>query len=96
MYEDCKDEDKQYPIFFQFDVSWLQDINNIPITDWLSDVYSSNYQHIGINKYNEGVWKHKYFISDPIHVQYINHIRANSVYFLSQPNYYRGMFDILN
>jgi hypothetical protein len=52
--------------------------------------------YIGNNQYGEAVWKTKYFAQNKIQQLYNKHIAANAVYFISQPNYYKGMFDILN
>lgn len=52
--------------------------------------------YLGNNHFNEGVWKMKYFVYNPIQIQYVRHLESNAVYFISQPNYYRGLYDILN
>ncbi|NDC71901.1 MAG: hypothetical protein EBZ62_00400 [Sphingobacteriia bacterium] len=52
--------------------------------------------YVGNNQYNEPVWKNKYFIHDKIDTEYKNYIKNNAVHFIQQPNYYKGMFDILN
>ena len=54
------------------------------------------FMYLGKNNYEEAVWKSKYFINDRIDQCYKNHIANNAVNFLTQPNYYKGMFDILN
>lgn len=52
--------------------------------------------YLGNNHYNEPIFKNQHFVKDSIKTEYINHIRSNAVHFLKQPNYYNGMFDILN
>ena len=52
--------------------------------------------YVGNNQYQEPIWKTKYFIEDKIDTSYRNHIKNNPVHFIQQPNYYKGMFDILN
>ena len=54
------------------------------------------FQYLGNNYQNNPLWKKKYFIYDPIQAEYIMHIRSHPVYFIQQPHYYKGMFDILN
>ena len=51
---------------------------------------------LGNNSYDEKVYKSKYFAVDTIHVEYLNHLRSHPGYFLQQPAYYKGMFEILN
>jgi hypothetical protein len=65
--------------------------------------YSSNtgkakkgFQYLGVNYFNEGVFKSKYFIVNSIDIEYIKHIQQHAVYFLKQPSYYKGLYDILN
>ena len=54
------------------------------------------FQYLGNNYDGKAIWKKKYFVSDPIQSMYIDHLSNNAAYFIKQPNYYRGMFDILN
>ncbi len=54
------------------------------------------FAYLGTNSYNEAVWKNKYFVVDKVNKQYNNHIVAHAAYFLQQPAYYKGLFDILN
>lgn len=55
-----------------------------------------SFQYLGSNYYKEPIWKSKYFISDKINIQYKLHIQSHAKHFISQPNYYRGLYDILN
>lgn len=52
--------------------------------------------YLGNNHFNEGVWKMKYFVFNPIQTHYIKHLESHAVHFVSQPSYYRGLYDILN
>jgi len=54
------------------------------------------FMYLGKNKYDESVWKTKYFNINKLELQYKNHLASNASYFLRQPMYYRGMFDNLN
>lgn len=54
------------------------------------------FQYLGSNYQKQPIWKNKYFVYDPIQHYYINHIQSYTVYFLQQPHYYKGLFDILN
>jgi len=51
---------------------------------------------LGKNSYNEEVYKNKFFAVDALHIEYLNHLRSHAAHFLQQPQYYRGMFEILN
>ena len=59
----------------------------------LSDKY---FMYLGSNTKDESIWKSKYFINQSIEQEYKNHISHHAAYFLKQPSYYKGMFDILN
>jgi hypothetical protein len=101
-----------YPKDFKFDWSswekWLkqaiEDIVKEGDNTWLvnpskkSNKVSKNemFAYLGSNSYNEPVWKNKYFVDQKINQQYNNHIIAHAAYFLKQPAYYKGLFDILN
>jgi len=52
--------------------------------------------YLGNNHLNEGIWKMKYFVFNPIQTHYIKHLESHAVHFISQPSYYRGLYDILN
>ena len=70
---------------------------SIPVNDYFSK--SGNFKnslYLGNNHYKEPIYKTQYFIHDKIHNEYKNHLRTHAVHFLQQPNYYKGMFDILN
>lgn len=49
--------------------------------------------YMGNNQYGDGIYK---TIFDPFKYEYINHLQKHAGYFVSQPSYYKGMFDILN
>ena len=51
---------------------------------------------LGKNSYDEAIYKNKFFAVDTLHIEYLNHLRSHPGYFLQQPKYYRGMFEILN
>ena len=70
---------------------------SIPVNDYFSNAgKGKSFQYLGINHHKEPVYKTKYFVHNKLDSVYKNHIRANAVHFLNQPNYYDGMFDILN
>jgi hypothetical protein len=56
----------------------------------------NNFQYLGTNYDGVKIWKKQYFIIDPIQTMYINHIQTHAIYFIKQPHYYKGLFDILN
>ena len=55
-----------------------------------------SFQYLGNNYDGQAIWKKKYFISNPIQSMYIDHLSDHAAYFIKQPHYYKGMFDILN
>jgi hypothetical protein len=70
---------------------------SLPVNDYFSK--SGNFKnslYLGNNHYKEPIYKNKYFVHDKLHGDYKNHLRSNAIHFLRQPNYYKGMFDILN
>jgi hypothetical protein len=70
---------------------------SIPVNDYFSNTGSfKNSLYLGSNHYKEPIYKTKYFIHNKLDTDYKNHLRLNAVHFLQQPNYYEGMFDILN
>jgi hypothetical protein len=68
-----------------------------PVNSYFSSTGKDfSFQYLG-NDYNgHQIWKTKYFISDPINIEYRAHLQSNAKHFLSQPTHYKGMFDILN
>lgn len=72
-------------------------ITNVPVNYWNPDTAKSNsLQYLGSNKYGEPIWKQVFFLHNKIQIAYKNHLMSNAKHFVEQPNYYRGMFDILN
>ena len=70
---------------------------SIPVNSYFSNTGKNQpFQYLGNNYDGVGVWKMKYFISNPINDTYKKHIVAHSVYFLQQPSYYKGLFYIMN
>ena len=68
-------------------------LENTKDTKKLDDKY---FMYLGSNHYDEAVWKSKYFIINQLEQDYKNHISARPTYFLNQPSYYKGLFEILN
>lgn len=107
---DFNDDNDSYKFYFQIDTDWInkyidQIIHNLkdfepislPVNSWNSstdDLKKSLY--LGNNYYKEQIWKTKYFIKNKIEIEYKNHIKNNSIHIINQPQYYKGMFDILN
>lgn len=54
------------------------------------------FQYLGNNYDGQAIWKKKYFVSNPIQNMYIDHLSDHAAYFVKQPHYYKGLFDILN
>lgn len=70
---------------------------SLPVSSWLSSIVGDESSlYLGNNYWNEGVWKKKHFIEDKLASEYINHLQSHAEYFLQQPNYYKGLHEILN
>lgn len=70
---------------------------SIPVNDYFSGTgKDKTLQYLGNNHYKEPIYKTKYFIHNKLDTDYRKHLIANAVHFLQQPNYYDGMFEILN
>lgn len=70
---------------------------SIPVNSYFSSTGKGNsFQYLGNNYQGSPIWKTKYFILNPLSIEYLNHIKNHAVHFVQQPHYYKGMFDILN
>lgn len=70
---------------------------SFPVNSYFSNTgKGDSFQYLGNNYQNSPIWKTKYFIYNPLSIEYLNHIKNNAVHFVQQPHYYKGMFDILN
>lgn len=68
-----------------------------PVNSWNPNTESnSKLQYLGSNYSGIPIWKSKYFVFDPINQEYKLHLQSNAKHFIQQPNYYKGLFDILN
>ena len=68
-----------------------------PVNSWNPNAGGKDtLQYLGSNYANEPIWKTKYWVIDPINAHYKSHIQSHAVHFISQPKYYKGLFDILN
>ena len=68
-----------------------------PVNSWNPNTAGKNMpQYLGSNYYKEPVWKSKYFAHNPFDIEYKSHLQSNAAYFLQQPKYYKGLFEILN
>lgn len=72
-------------------------IKSVPVNSYFSNTGKDNtFQYLGNNYQNMPIWKKKYFVSNPLNTIYTKHIESNARYFLKQPHYYKGLYDILN
>jgi hypothetical protein len=70
---------------------------SIPVNSWNPNAgKDKSFQYLGSNYQGSAIWKKKYFVHNKLQTEYINHINKYAIYFLTQPHYYKGMFDILN
>lgn len=68
-----------------------------PVNSWNSNTAGKNMpQYLGSNYYKEPIWKTKYFVINLLDQSYKFHLQSNAAYFLQQPKYYKGLFEILN
>lgn len=80
----------------------LTNIQGFPSKSFPVNSYFSNtgkdktFQYLGNNYDGKAIWKKKYFIYDPLHQKYIDHLKSHAEYFLKQPHYYRSLFEVLN
>ena len=74
---------------------WSFSVSDLPLNDNTNKL-SKSYVFLGNNFYGEQVWKLPYFSKQEIDIQYRNHIVSHAKHFVSQPSYYKGLFDILN
>lgn len=73
---------------FQFEPNlWIVASNNFKKT---YDTY-----YVGSNIHSNNIYK-KNILIDKLNIEYKNHINSHAKHFLEQPDYYRGMFEILN
>lgn len=71
-------------------------IIQFPVNGWNPNTGNDiKFQYLGSNYQGQPIYKSKH-ISQKIYRQYINHITSNAKWFVSQPHYYNGLFDILN
>lgn len=71
--------------------------SSLPVNSWLSSIEEgSSSLYLGNNYWNEGIWKKKHFIKDKLATEYVKHLQSYAGYFLSQPKYYKGLYEILN
>jgi hypothetical protein len=87
-------------IMDQIDKAWGIDNKNayvFPVNSWNPSAGGKNLpQYLGSNYAKEPIWKTKYWIIDKVNQEYKLHLQAYAAYFIQQPKYYKGMFDILN
>jgi hypothetical protein len=70
---------------------------SLPVNSWISSTADDKKSlYLGNNYWHEGVWKKKHFITNKLQSEYVKHLQSNAGYFLSQPQYYKGLYEILN
>jgi hypothetical protein len=71
--------------------------SSLPVNSWFSSIVGDKTSlYLGNNYWNEGIWKKKHFIQNKLQQEYISHLQNHAGYFLSQPRYYEGLYEILN
>lgn len=72
---------------------------SFPVNSYFPDTENESknlFLYLGNNYQNQPIWKNKYLVRDQINILYKNHIGSYPEYFIKQPTYYKGLFDILN
>lgn len=70
---------------------------SLPVNSYFPNTAEdSSSLYLGNNYYKEQVWKKKHFIQDKLHNEYVKHLQSHAQYFLHQPRYYKGLYEILN
>ena len=71
---------------------------SFPVNDLIPNTASggNSLLYVGNNQYGETIYKNKHFIEDKMKQKYILHLQSHAGYFVSQPSYYKGLFEILN
>lgn len=70
---------------------------SLPVNSWISSIAEGkNSLYLGNNYYNEGIWKMKYFVHNKIQKEYELHLQSHARHIINQPQYYEGLFEILN
>lgn len=68
-----------------------------PVNSWNPSTDKGNsLQYLGSNYQGSPIWKKQYFVIDKINNHYKMHLQAHARHFVSQPVYYKGLFEILN
>lgn len=68
-----------------------------PVNSWYPNTVKHNsFQYFGSNYHGSPIWKKQYFAIDKIYNEYKLHLQAHAKHFVQQPQYYNGLFDILN
>lgn len=70
-----------------------KEINTNEISN--SDI-EKKFIYLGQNCFDESVWKYKYFAKDYINIEYQQHLISHAKHILSQPAYYRSLYEIMN
>jgi hypothetical protein len=73
-------------------------VYGFPVNGYFSNTVSgsSSLLYLGNNQHNENIWKSKNFIIDSLKIEYVLHLQSHARYFICQPQYYKGLFEILN
>jgi hypothetical protein len=109
---DYGDQYDPYKFYFTFNIDqsplsdWLKktvddiinnNIEGFPVNSWNPNTDKSKaFQYLGSNYHGLPIWKTKYFLVDKLNNEYKLHLQDHVVHFVQQPNYYNGLYDILN
>ena len=71
---------------------------SFPVNGCFSNTVSggNSLLYLGNNHYNEPIYKAKHFLENKVQNAYTNHLQQHASYFVKQPAYYKGLYDILN
>lgn len=97
------EENSKKKFYFSIDVGWINNhlkdfpLVQLPVNDYFSNTAGvTSPLYLGNNHYMEPIYKSGWFVVDMYKYLYTNHLRSHAAYFLKQPSYYKGLFEILN
>jgi len=71
-------------------------VKKFPVNSWNPNTGGSSLQYLGSNYQGSPIWKTEYFLIDKMNTEYKMHLQSHAKHFLSQPKYYKGLYEILN
>ena len=86
----------QKTITDMFNNTFDKNLSKFPVNSWNPNTVNKKFQYLGSNYDGDQIWKTKYLAVNHIEIEYKLHLQSHAGYFVKQPEYYKGLFDILN